>query len=508
MAQIPEKIYAEASVRSVGQVSLFESTEPITHRNVNAFYSESQMIDAARERLLREGFEVLQADETTLTIAAAPEVYRKVFKTEIIAQDRRVVKAFGKRTTATFLDSPDTGIQGLIDTKKSVLADLIEGVALNEPVYFFASPFAPAMDYWHLDVPGDVALGLNASRAHRAGHSGRDIEVVMVDSGWFRHPFFVERGYNVRPVVLGPAAENPEHDEHGHGTGESANIFSVAPDAVLTMVKINFINAVGAFKAAVRLAPDIISCSWGNSRPEPPLSAADKALAAAVASAVAKGVIVVFSAGNGQFGFPGQHPDVIAAGGAFLHRDGKIEASAYASGFESRIYPGRRVPDVCGLVGQPPRARYIMLPVEPGDRIDRTSAGGVHPAKDETGKNDGWASFSGTSAAAPQIAGICALLKQANPEMGPSGAKEILAKTARDVTAGECHSGTGGHRAAKGPDLATGHGLADAHRAVLIARLRHMVGGTAGHRTREQQITEREIEQFESLVLGSENQIS
>ena len=41
-----------------------------------------------------------------------------------------------------------------------------------------------------------------------------------------------------------------------------------------------------------------------------PLSAADNALAAAIALAVARGIIVVFSAGNGHFGFPGQHPDV------------------------------------------------------------------------------------------------------------------------------------------------------------------------------------------------------
>ena len=38
-----------------------------------------------------------------------------------------------------------------------------------------------------------------------------------------------------------------------------------------------------------------------------------------------------------------------------------------------------------------------MLPVEPNDEIDRElSEGARYPNGDETDKNDGWASFSGT----------------------------------------------------------------------------------------------------------------
>src|SRR5206468_9617720 len=111
-------------------------------------------------------------------------------------------------------------------------------------------------------------------------------------------------------------------------------------------------------------------------------------LAAAVANAVRLGIVVVFSAGNGQWGFPGQHPDVISAGGTYLKSNGTFEATPYASGFASQVYAGRNVPDVCGLVGLPPRAQYIMLPVEPGDTLDAQLAGGVHPNGDETGPND------------------------------------------------------------------------------------------------------------------------
>jgi subtilisin family serine protease len=149
--------------------------------------------------------------------------------------------------------------------------------------------------------------------------------------------------------------------------------------------------------------------------------------------------------------------------------DGKMRASSYASGFASRIFPGRNVPDVSGLVGLVPSAAYIMLPVESGDQIDRDSSGGSHPGQDETTSRDGWAAFSGTSAACPQVAGVCALIKQACPRLRPSDVRDILRRTARDVTTGR---NAMGEQAGPGFDLATGAGLVDAHRAVLMARVR------------------------------------
>jgi subtilisin family serine protease len=334
------------------------------------------------------------------------------------------------------------------------------------------SMFAPLKSYWHLRVPGDISLGCNADRAHRGGTTGRGIKIAMVDSGHYAHPFFAGRGYRVSPVVLGPAAANPAKDESGHGTGESANIFAVAPDIQLMPVKINFVNSTGAFNAAVALAPDIITCSWGSSVQFGPLSAANQALAAAISVAVASGITVVFSAGNGHYGFPGQHPDVISAGGVFMNPNETLRASDYASGFMSNIYPNRRVPDLSGLVGMKPKAIYIMLPIEAGDDIDVQLSGGTHPNGDETTNSDGWGAFSGTSAAAPQLAGAAALVKQACPGLKPAEIRDILKKSARDVIVGNCNTSTGGNPAIVGPDTATGNGLVDAHKAVLLAKVK------------------------------------
>lgn len=470
--KLPPRIFAQVSPHSVGGSSLFAAQEQINSETIPNFFSESDVVEEAVARLIEAGFEILQITPLTINIAGSAEAYRRAFDTNIVAEERPVIKSMNRHTTATFIDSTDTAMSGFIDTSNGAFANSIEGIAIEEPRFpMAASMFAPLKSYWHLRVPGDVSLGCNADRAHRTLITGKGIKVAMCDTGWFKHPYFVGRGYKSAPVTLAPATANPLKDESGHGTGESANIFAVAPDVDFMPVKMNFSNSTAAFNTAVGLNPHIITCSWGSSKQNPPLSAADQTLAAAIAAAVASGIIVIFSAGNGHWGFPGQHPDVISAGGVFMKPDETLSASNYSSGFMSNIYPNRRVPDLSGLVGMLPKAIYIMLPLEPGDDIDSGNSGGTHPNGDETTGNDGWAAFSGTSAAAPQLAGAAALIKQACPALSPAKVRQILRQSARDVTTGTCHPNTGGNAAIAGPDTATGNGLVDAHKAVLLAKL-------------------------------------
>ncbi len=482
---LPPKIFAQASPRSISGVSMFEGQSQIKAETVGNFFSETEVVQAAVARLNEAGFEILQISPMTINFAGTPAQFRRAFKTDVVVEDRPVIKEGARKDVAQFLDSPDTSLSGLVQTEGTNFADSIEGIALEEPRYpMAASMFAPLKSYWHLRVPGDVSLACNADRAHRAGITGKGVKVAMVDSGWFKHPYFVGRGYKAAPVVLGPAAANPLKDESGHGTGESANIFANAPDVDFMPVKMNFVNSTGAFNAAVGLGPQIITCSWGSHHPSGPLSAADQVLAAAIAAAVASGIIVIFSAGNGHYGFPGMHPDVISAGGVFMNPNETLQASNYASSFPGNVYPGRACPDLCGLVGMKPKAIYIMLPVEPGDEIDSTPwnvpgglQGGTHPNGDETTNSDGWGAFSGTSAAAPQLAGVAALIKQACPGLTPAQVRNIMKNTARDVTTGNSNAVQGtpifpaGYAAAAGVDIATGHGLVDAHKAVMVAKV-------------------------------------
>ena len=103
-----------------------------------------------------------------------------------------------------------------------------------------------------------------------------------------------------------------------------------------------------------------------------------------------------------------------------------------------------------GLCGIPPTADYIVLPVQKGAKLEKAG---------------GWGAFSGTSAASPMVAGVCALLKEGDPALTPDDIKNTLKHTARDITIGvNAH----GYKAVPGPDLATGFGLVDAERAIEI----------------------------------------
>jgi len=481
----PQRIYAIASPHSAGGVSMFTPGLVPDADTVASLASDDALVERAVAGLVDAGFEVLQATPLMINIAGSRATYERAFNTTLVAVERTMVKGGGVSEPATCYDSPDTSVFGLISTDGTDLADVLEGVAIEQPAYpQTPNTFPPPVRYWHLDVPADVSLACNADRAHRSGVTGRGVRVAMVDSGQYAHPFFAARGYRVEPTVLGPGTVDPAVDSVGHGTGESANVFATAPDVTLLPVKTAsasgaLVNTTAAVNAAAALNPAIITNSWGRTIRNGPLDAAAQALAAAVASAVASGIIVCFSASNGGWGFPAQHPDVISVGGVFMNPDGSTRASDYASGFNSNVYPGRRVPDVSGLVGMRPRAAYIMLPLAEGASIDTSYAGGAHPAGDETANNDGWAAFSGTSASCPQVAGVCALVKQVCPHLTPAQVRDILKRTARDVTTGtssqlvdEVGGVTPGNPAAVGPDTATGNGLVDAYRAVLLAKLR------------------------------------
>ncbi len=348
------------------------------------------------------------------------------------------------------------------------LKDFIDRAYPQRPPMFFESPIPPRVTYHHLRVPSDVALVLRATSVHQKGMTGRGVLVAMPDTGFYSHSFYKWHGYNYHST-LAPDAIDLEHDEYGHGTAEAANVFAIAPDIDFIGVKMG-LNPTLAFKAASDLYPAVMTNSWGYDIDGDTLPNFLKPLEAAVIEAVReRGIVCCFSAGNGQYGFPAQMPDVIAVGGAYAHaelagNDFRLEASNYASSFDSKIYPGRHVPDVCGLVGQQPGGVYIMLPVEPNDHVDRLLG---HAGGDRTKRNDGWAVISGTSAAAPQVAGLCALLKQVQPGLSPSLTKEILRASARDILSGKSFQGD---LAGRGHDGATGAGLVDAHRAYEMAR--------------------------------------
>ncbi len=466
-----ECVIAVVSPRSIGGVSLFANMTAITKENVDQFHSEGADIAATAAELTQLGFEVLQQGPVTLSIAGTPQLFTEVFGARLNTAKRMLMGEIETEFLAT--ETPLAVPEGL--------SNLIEGVAMAVPPEYYESPLPPlaAVDpaaYRYLFVPDEVGLVVNADRVHRMGATGKGVKVAMPDTGFYPHPFYNWHGYSAMTTVLGPGAADPSRDEVGHGTGEAANIFAVAPG--ITLVPIKMANdPTGAFNAAVAQNPKVITNSWGynvDTMNWAQLKSANlnlynylKTLEAAVANAVAKGIVVCFSAGNGQFSFPASHPDVIAVGGVhvkypFTSFD-DLEASSYASSFDSKLYPGRHVPDLCGLTGKKVTiggggyAPSLMLPVQPGCELDSfTPSTGV--------ANDGWGLFSGTSAASPQLAGGVALLLEKKPTLTPAQVKEILKKSATDVKIG---TSSQGQTAGPGVDAATGAGLFNAKWAWL-----------------------------------------
>src|SRR5208282_6706879 len=102
--------------------------------------------------------------------------------------------------------------------------------------------------------------------------------------------------------------------------------------------------------------------------------------------------------------------------------------------------------------------------VPPGSEIDHeTSQPDDGLPGDGTAVDDGWGVFSGTSAAAPQLAGVCALLLEKNPKLTPTDIKAILRRTARTVLVGNANPSSSDNgvpvQAGPGDNGAAGAGL-------------------------------------------------
>ncbi len=463
-----ELVSFEAVIRSETGESMFDPGKFLTAENIKSFIPKAGAAQKAARILQDMGFRIFHIGTFSVSGEAPKDLWESTFGTEVKKESTLVSDAHPEIGERTFL-SHVAGIPFEIPDK---LTDLVERAYPQKPPTFFESSLPPTVPYHYLDVPGDVSMVLRAGKVNQEGISGKGVLVAMPDTGFYKHKFYEWRGYNYNRTIAEDAVDE-ETDDYGHGTAEAANIFSCAPDIDFVGIKMGG-NATLGFKKAVDLNPAVITCSWGWSIQEPPLPNWLKPLEAEVIYAVRQlGITVVFSAGNGHYSFPGQMPEVISAGGVYAYRDlagddFDLEASNYASSFVSKIYPGRNVPDVCGLVGMQPRGIYIMLPLQPGCSIDQgLAAGGAYPDGDMTKSNDGWAVISGTSAAAPQLAGVCALLKQAQPSLSPNLVKQILIASARDVKKGESSMGD---KAGKGFDSATGAGLVDAYKAYRLAR--------------------------------------
>ncbi|MFF9852016.1 type VII secretion-associated serine protease mycosin [Streptomyces litmocidini] len=264
------------------------------------------------------------------------------------------------------------------------------------------------VDAGHPDLAGSVLagrdlIGFGASKGDRA---------------WVRH------GTAMAGIIAG----------HGHGPGGRDGVLGVAPDVRILPVRVILESTDKARDKArktrgkalaegIRWAADhgadVINLSLGDDSESAHPDAGEDA---AVQYALAKGVSVVASAGNGgekgdHISYPAAYPGVIAA--AAVDRYG-----THASFSTRRWYATVSAPGDDIVIADPDRRYY-----------------------------EGW----GTSAAAAFVSGSVALVRSAHPDLTPAQIKRLLIDTARNRPKG-------------GRSDAKGYGTVDPAAAIAAGR--------------------------------------
>lgn len=273
----------------------------------------------------------------------------------------------------------------------------------------------------------ETDFGMHAGQRVNAGSlatRGKGVTVAVIDTGIdYNHPA-LGRGFGPGFKVAGGydfvSDDNDPLDDRGHGThvaaiiaGDGSGLTGVAPEATLISYKVLDSNGSGSTSdviAAIERAVDpngdgnpadhvdVINLSLGS--PGHP----DDEASLAVDKAVDAGVIVVAAAGNDgramSIGSPAAARKAITVG-AYDEYD---QVAFFSSkGPTSKAYTFK--PDM----------------VAPGNMIISAKMGG------------GTVEMSGTSMAAPHVAGAAALLKALHPDWTPSDVKAALASSAQPL---------------------------------------------------------------------------
>jgi len=329
------------------------------------------------------------------------------------------------------------------------------------------------------------AVGATKARAAKPkglGLTGKGVNVAVIDTGLDTthpdvagalHTYNTELAWLTEPVQDGAYGQQAFDlteayggvDENGHGThvastvagsgqaakdaGLTEDLSGVAPGAGLVTYKIAGAsqtaadlgweqNAMVAIEHLVEHAKElkvkVVSNSWSIYEVDDPDV---EPTVQVIRAASRRGLLFVFAAGNSgpqdqTVGWPGAMGEVVTVGST-------VRTSPYPmSSFSSRGYQV----DVAAPGSSITAARSKLASYTPAARLN-----GAAPF---------YAAISGTSMATPHVAGVLALVAQANPQLTPQQLTEVLERTAVDL--GD-----------PGKDHSYGWGFVDAFRAAKVA---------------------------------------
>lgn len=268
-----------------------------------------------------------------------------------------------------------------------------------------------------LSCSAEGYLNLNGARSNKL--DGRSVTVAVIDTGVSEHIDLTLFPYRIAAFADFINYRETPYDDNGHGTAvtgilcgsglsDGYETVGVAPRARVAALKAIGENGEGnaftileamqwVFSNREKFGIKVANMSFGC----PPLGRNDP-LRLGAEALVKSGVTVVTSAGNGGMEgtgilSPGVSPYVITVGGA----DGNKAAA-----FSSRGQKGMAKPD---LIAQGVDVRTLC-------------------------KDGGYAAYSGTSMAAPQVSGVAALIAGKYPSYTPDRIKSLLTSYARPLS--------------------------------------------------------------------------
>ncbi len=310
-----------------------------------------------------------------------------------------------------------------------------------------SSFFADLLDWGVDDIEAEQVFGGYEGATDIGGdYTGDGIIIAILDSGIDKqsgnlHDDFI--GKIVEEYDFYNSDSNAE-DNYGHGThcagiasarDDNDGIIGVAPESELLIGKVgDFVSPytyfvddetlADAIDWAVYEGADIISMSWGFFYKLNPV------VYEALDDAYDAGVVLVAAAGNEdrEIAYPANISQVIAVGA--------ISKDHTLAGYPDPYW----LEDFASCTGPE------LDVVAPGTAIYSTFL------------NNGFGNYSGTSMAAPHVAGLCALILEAQSVLTPAQVKDILAITATDL-------------GSTGKDNSYGYGEVQAVKAVDAAEL-------------------------------------
>lgn len=287
---------------------------------------------------------------------------------------------------------------------------------------------------WRLKRSADAKIEDAWSRLGNMGSS--DVTIAIVDNGFdIEHPDLKDKV--VKPYDFWQSSPDLYKNDprYTHGTpcasvalasSNGQGIVGVAPNSKFMPVSGTSLSWQGTeemFNYCVDNGADIISCSWGTTNSEFGLNPLKEAAIAKAAreGRNGKGCIVLFAVGNDFLDFVNfyaTHPDVIA-----------VAASTSQDEHADYSNKGAEV-TICG----PSNGDWPITAARASwdEGIDWRS-GDFKYWDDGKSRGQAYKHFGGTSSSTPLVAGICALMISANPELTAKQVKEILIKTADKI---------------------------------------------------------------------------